>query len=171
VTGNNRGVDRRSFLARASIGAVMIGVAPSPPQAPPPKPPDAADHAMYVPAGEIKWQRIAPEAGEWSPEIAILHVAPGTNATQLMIRVPKGQHVPPHWHSANETHTILSGVFLMECDGQKAELGPGSFNYMPARMVHQAWTKPDEGTLLFITVDGAWDVNFLTPPKFGKPGV
>jgi hypothetical protein len=37
-------------------------------------------------------------------------------------------------------------------------------------MVHQAWTKPDEGTLLFITVDGAWDVNFLTPPKFGKPG-
>jgi hypothetical protein len=49
----------------------------------------------------------------------------------------------------------------MECEGQRAELGPGSFNYMPSKMVHQAWTKADEGTLLFITVDGAWDVNFV----------
>ncbi len=128
---NNRGVDRRSFLASASMGVVMIGVEPSRRQAPPPKPPDPADHPLYMPGADIKWQRIAPEAGEWSPEMAILHVAPGTNATQLMIRVPKGQHVPPHWHTANETHTILSGTFLMECDGQKVELGPGSFNYMP----------------------------------------
>jgi quercetin dioxygenase-like cupin family protein len=171
MTINNRGVDRRSFLAAASMGVVMSGVAPLRRQAPPAKPPDPADRALYVPARDIKWERIAPEAGEWSPEIAILHIAPGTKATELMIRVPKGQHVTPHWHTANETHTILSGTFLMECDGQKAELGPGSFNYMPARMVHQAWTKPDEGALLFITVDGAWDVNFLTPPKFGKPGV
>lgn len=167
---DNKSVDRRSFLAWAGMGAAGIAVRPSARQAPPPKPPAATDHPLYVPARDIKWQPIAPDAGEWSPEIAILHVAPDTQATQLMIRVPRGQHVPPHWHSANETHTILSGAFVMECDGQKAELGPGSFNYMPARMVHQAWTKADEGTLLFITVDGPWDVNFMTPPTFGKPG-
>jgi hypothetical protein len=28
-------------------------------------------------------------------------------------------------------------------------------------MVHQAWTKPDEGALLFITVDGEWDINWM----------
>jgi hypothetical protein len=33
---------------------------------------------------------------------------------------------------------------------------------MPSKMVHQAWTNPVEETLLFITVDGAWDVNFVT---------
>jgi hypothetical protein len=28
-------------------------------------------------------------------------------------------------------------------------------------MVHQAWTKPDEGALLAVTVDGAWDINWV----------
>jgi len=30
---------------------------------------------------------------------------------------------------------------------------------MPARMVHEAWTTP--GSVAFITVDGAWDVNWV----------
>jgi hypothetical protein len=33
-------------------------------------------------------------------------------------------------------------------------------------MRHEAWTTPKEGALLFITVDSAWDVNFVNgPPK------
>jgi hypothetical protein len=33
-------------------------------------------------------------------------------------------------------------------------------------MVHEAWTKANEGTLLFITVDKAWDINWVGgPPK------
>ncbi len=126
------------------------------------------DAPMFVPLPDVKWSRIPPIPGRpapgptdpW-PEIAILRVAPETKATQLMIRVPKNFHVPPHWHTANETHTIVKGTFIMECEGRRAELGPGSFNYMPSKMVHQAWTKPEEETLLFITVDGAWDVNFV----------
>jgi mannose-6-phosphate isomerase-like protein (cupin superfamily) len=83
-----------------------------------------------------------------------------------MIRVPKNVHVPRHWHTANETHTIISGTFIIECEGQRAELGPGSFNYVPSKMVHEAWTKPEEGTLLFITVDREWDINWVDgPPK------
>jgi len=31
-------------------------------------------------------------------------------------------------------------------------------------MIHQAWTKADEDVLLFITVDGAWDVNWVDGP-------
>jgi mannose-6-phosphate isomerase-like protein (cupin superfamily) len=126
------------------------------------------DAPMFVPLPDVKWSRIplipgrpAPGPTDPWPEIAILRVAPETKATQLMIRVPKNFHVPPHWHTANETHTIVKGTFIMECEGRRAELGPGSFNYMPSKMVHQAWTKPEEETLLFITVDGAWDVNFV----------
>jgi mannose-6-phosphate isomerase-like protein (cupin superfamily) len=128
----------------------------------------AANAPMFVPFRELKWERMppipglpAPRADDPWPEIAILHVAAGTEATELMIRVPRNFHVPPHWHTANETHTIVSGTFIMACEGQKAELGPGSFNYMPAKMVHEGWTRPDENMLVFITVDGAWDVNFV----------
>jgi quercetin dioxygenase-like cupin family protein len=126
----------------------------------------ASKHHLNIPFSEFKWQKMVPELGEGSSEIAILRVDPETQATQLMIRVPKNFHVPEHWHTANETHTVISGTFVIECDGQRAELGPGSFNYVPAKMRHEAWTKPDEGALLFITVDAAWDINWVNgPPK------
>lgn len=61
---------------------------------------------LIKPFGDIKWEMIVPELGDQSPEIAFLHVDPQTKATHLMIRVPKNFHVPRHWHSANETHTV-----------------------------------------------------------------
>ena len=126
----------------------------------------AASHHSNVRFEDMKWQRIFPEAGERSAEITILHVDPKTQATELMIRVPRNAHVPTHWHTANETHTIVSGTFIVECEGKREALGPGSFNYVPSRMHHEAWTTPGQGALLFITVDGAWDVNFVNgPPK------
>jgi mannose-6-phosphate isomerase-like protein (cupin superfamily) len=126
----------------------------------------AEAHAMNVIYQDMKWQKIVPDLGDKSPEITILRVDPRTRATQLMIRVPKNTHVPMHWHSANETHTIVKGAFIMECEGKRVVLKQGSFNYVPAKMHHEAWTPPDQGALLFITVDSGWDVNWVSgPPK------
>jgi hypothetical protein len=111
---------------------------------------------------DFKWNRVLPDLGENSPEICILSVDPKTQATKLMIRVPKGIHIRKHWHSANETHTIITGIQVFACDGKRTEQGPGSFNYLPARMVHEAWLPA--GSLVFITVDGAWDVNWVEGP-------
>jgi quercetin dioxygenase-like cupin family protein len=91
-----------------------------------------------------------------------------------MIRVPKNFHVPQHWHTANETHTIIKGTFIIESEGKRETLGPGSFNFVPSRMVHEAWTTSKEGALLFITVDGGWDINWVNGPPtaselIGKP--
>ena len=128
--------------------------------------PAAHSHALNVRFQDLKWQKIVPELGEKSAEITILRTDPKTKATQLMIRVPKNYHVPKHWHSANETHTIVKGTFIMECEGRRTVLGQGSWNYVPNKTVHEAWTTPDEGALLFITVDAAWDIHWAGgPPK------
>ncbi len=111
---------------------------------------------------DMKWEKILPDLGASSPEICILHVDSKTRATKLMIRTPKAIHVRKHWHSANETHTLILGTAAFACEGKKVELGPGSFNYMPAKMVHEAWLPA--GSLTFITVDGAWDVNWVEGP-------
>lgn len=125
-----------------------------------------SEKAIYLQYPEIKWERTNPELGEGSPEITFLHKDRETGATKLMIRVPANFHVPKHWHTANETHTIISGTFIMSHGDERHELGPGSFNYVPSRVVHEGWTKPDEGALLFITVDGPWDLNWVDgPPK------
>jgi quercetin dioxygenase-like cupin family protein len=128
---------------------VAVAVEPTPAPAQP----------MFQKLQDLKWAKILPDLGEMSPEIAILRVDPKTQATQLLIRTPKGIHVRKHWHTANETHTMISGKATFACEGKRVELGPGDFNYMPARMVHEAWLP--EGSLTFITVDGAWDVNWV----------
>ena len=162
--------NHRGFRVGVILGVlVVLGgipsravVAGSQPSQQPPQP----DHHLNLVFQDLKWDRIVPELGGRSPEITILRVDPVTHATQLMIRVPKNSHVPKHWHSANETHTVLSGTFVIECEGQRVELGSGSFNYVPKKMVHEAWTKANEGALLFITVDKAWDINWVGgPPK------
>jgi quercetin dioxygenase-like cupin family protein len=112
---------------------------------------------------DIKWEKILPDLGENSPEISFLYVDPTTKAAKLLIRSPKAIHIRKHWHSANETHTIISGTVAFMCDdGQRIEMGPGSFNFMPAKMVHEAWLPA--GSLTFLTIDGPWDVNWVEGP-------
>jgi mannose-6-phosphate isomerase-like protein (cupin superfamily) len=130
----------------------------------PPAPPDSSDAPLNLNLNGVHWDPMLPQLGAVSPMFSILHKDAKTGATQMLIRVPKDFHVTPHWHSANETHTVLQGVFVMECMGKRETLKEGGFNYIPARMVHEAWTTEKEGALLFITVDGPWDVNFVADP-------
>jgi quercetin dioxygenase-like cupin family protein len=125
---------------------------------------EPADTAMMIFSNyaDLKWEKILPTLGENSPEICVLHMDPKTKATQLMIRTPKAIHIRRHWHSGNETHTMILGTAVFECDGKRVEQGPGSFNYMPAKMIHEAWAPA--GGLVFITVDGPWDVNWVEGP-------
>jgi mannose-6-phosphate isomerase-like protein (cupin superfamily) len=122
----------------------------------------APPHAINARYDDLLWQTMVPEMGADSPQVSILRVDPTTKATQLLIRVPKQMHVPMHWHSANETHTMIKGTMVFEHGDQRHELGPGGFNYLPARMHHQAWSSDD--ALVFITVDAAWDVNWVSGP-------
>src|SRR5438552_9765785 len=125
--------------------------------------PEAAANApIFKGFSDLKWDKILPDLGESSPEICILRVDPKTQATQLLIRTPKAIHVRKHWHTANETHTMITGTATLACDGKRAEIGPGGFNFMPAKMVHEAWLP--SGSLTFITVDRAWDLNWVEGP-------
>jgi mannose-6-phosphate isomerase-like protein (cupin superfamily) len=131
---------------------------------------DGAAQPIYQKYQDLKWEKLRPGLGADSPEITILYVDPKSGATQLMIRSPKNYHAPKHWHTANETHIVISGSFIMQHDGGKLEeLGPGSYNRMPSKMVHEAWSKPDEGNLVFITVDGPWDLNLVEGPTAKMP--
>ena len=122
----------------------------------------APGHAVSAGYEDLQWKPIVPELGADSPQISNLRVDPRTQATQLLIRMPKQMHVPMHWHSANETHTVIKGTMVFEHGGERHELGPGGFNYLPARMHHQAWSSDD--ALVFITVDSGWDTNWVSGP-------
>jgi mannose-6-phosphate isomerase-like protein (cupin superfamily) len=117
---------------------------------------------IFKNVSDLKWDKILPDLGESSPEISFLRVDPKTHATSLLIRTSKAIHIRKHWHTANESHTMISGKAVLACEGKRAELSPGGFNYMPAKMVHEAWLPAN--SLTFITVDGPWDVNWVEGP-------
>jgi mannose-6-phosphate isomerase-like protein (cupin superfamily) len=147
----------RMLTVLGLIGSLLASVGPAWSEAP------GADGAPIFSAyGKLTWNKL----GSKSPEISILHVDSKTQATELMIRTPHAIHVRKHWHSANETHTLIRGSAVFACEGKHVTLGPGSFNYMPAKMVHEAWLPAD--SLTFITVDGAWDINWVEGPSTAK---
>ena len=125
-------------------------------------PATAANAAEFKNLSDLKWEKSLPDLGESSPEICILHVDPTTQATSLLIRTPKAIHVRKHWHTANESHTMIKGTATLACEGKRFDLHPGGFNFMPKKMVHEAWLPAD--SLTFITVDSAWDVNWVEGP-------
>src|SRR5438552_7984368 len=108
---------------------------------------------------DLNWDKILPALGADSPEISILHVDPKTHATSLLIRTSKAIHVRKHWHTANESHTMIIGKGVLSCEGKRVELSQGGFNYMPAKMVHEAWLPAN--SVSYITVDGARDINWV----------
>jgi mannose-6-phosphate isomerase-like protein (cupin superfamily) len=122
----------------------------------------AGDAPIFKNLSDLKWEKIIPDLGESSPEICFLRIDPKTHATALLIRTSKAIHVRKHWHTANESHTMISGNAVFACEGKRDELSPGGFNYMPAKMVHEAWLPAN--SLTFITVDSAWDVNWVEGP-------
>jgi quercetin dioxygenase-like cupin family protein len=144
----------KAFALMSSVAAIGLAVLPP-----------AGTHAQT--ASDAMAKAVKSDDMKWEPleggfEISFLYTNPTTQATYLVIRGPGKLHVPRHWHSSNETITVLKGTFVVAHDGSedKTALTPGGFVYMPAKMIHEAWTG-DEGATYFITVDGKWDVNFV----------
>ena len=124
---------------------------------------DNSSQLLFVKYKDAKWAPVFPELGLWSPRLTILRVDSRTHATELLVRLPKNAHIPMHWHSANETQTVLEGNFIVLCAGKKSVMEVWDFNYVPKKMPFEAWTRKD-GALLYITVDGAWDMNWVNGP-------
>lgn len=115
--------------------------------------------AVFKHYKDLKWEKLIPGMGDSSPELCILHTDPKTKATKMLIRCPVASGARKHWHTANETHTVIEGQVVYECDGKRVQMGPGSFNVIPSKMVHEAWSSA--GSLVFITLDGPWDIHHV----------
>ena len=158
-------MNRRSMLsisAPMAYGALALITLISPALAQNAPSHDPAVHPVFQNFSDLTWEKTNPEEGDNSPEVAILHVNPITKASELLIRTPKNYHVPKHWHTANETLTVIRGTFVMAHEGsdKRVELNVGSYAYMPAKMVHEGRTQ-GEGAMYLVTVDGAFDINWV----------
>lgn len=138
----------------------MVGADGDPPKAFGETNPEMREKLLCIPASQIKWQPLSPG----SPgQMAILHENPSTHATQAMLRIPGEMYIPRHWHPGSEALTVLAGSFSAVRKGTKTSLDTGSYNWNPAKLVHNAFIGTGGATLL-VTTDGSWDANWIENP-------
>jgi len=121
------------------------------------------ESAISIEFSQILWTPMVPEMGTGSPMRSVLHEHPVTHGSQFVIQLPPKFHVPAHYHTVNETHTVIEGTFIVQVEGKRTALQPGGFNYTPANVVHEEWTMADKGALIFVTVDGPYDLHPASP--------
>jgi CubicO group peptidase (beta-lactamase class C family)/pimeloyl-ACP methyl ester carboxylesterase/quercetin dioxygenase-like cupin family protein len=153
--------------------ALLVGASHAAAQADLRRPhPDSLPSVMLVPLDSLRWEPRQAAAGQ--SQIAIVHVDRKTGATQLYFRLPPRFHAVRHWHTANETNVVVRGTFIIQHDGgERVTMKSGDFNFMPGRMIHQAWSG-DEETIIFVSLDGRWDYHAATdsvpPPIHPRAG-
>jgi quercetin dioxygenase-like cupin family protein len=131
--------------------------------------PDPSKCPVSLRAEDIHWEKAFPDLGADGPDLAVVHVNPKTQATQLLIRATKEAVVPWHWHTPNEAVMVMEGTFTVECEGKKIELASGSFTYTPSRLIHRATFTA--GCMIAISADGPFDIQWAgAPPTAKKPG-
>lgn len=87
---------------------------------------------------------------------------PGVFTVRLM--APANYKVPAHWHSKDESLTVLSGTLYFG-EGDKIEmqgahaLKAGGFHHVPAKTHHYIFTKAP--VLLQVTGEGPFDMNYI----------
>src|SRR5215467_4101971 len=89
----------------------------------------------FVNSKDIKWGA-APPAIPKGAQIAVLQGDPFKSGPFVMrLKVPAGYQIPPHWHTQDESLTVISGSFYFG-KGDKAEtsnaptITAGAFHFL-----------------------------------------
>jgi hypothetical protein len=119
---------------------------------------------ILVPADKVQWGP-APPFLPAGAQIAVVQGNPSEKGpVTLRLRLPANYNIPAHWHSMDETVTVLSGAFHVgmgdKLDRQASQtLEPGGFVSLPATMRHFAWTaKP---TVVQVNLQGPFDIFYV----------
>jgi quercetin dioxygenase-like cupin family protein len=87
---------------------------------------------------------------------------PKTGPNLQLIQFKAGAELKPHWHSADEVATVVSGTVIVgrgEAMEGGTEVGPGGWWTIPARTVH--WGRAKTDAVIVRYGSAAHDVNYV----------
>jgi len=127
----------------------------------------AADDHAIVTTDTMKWEPIPilPSGADWS----MLSGSPAESGPfTFRIRLPDGYVVPAHWHSMDETVTVISGTFGLgmgeQADRSKVTpLSAGSYVHLPAKSPH--YVVATGQTVVQVSGTGPFDFNYVNPAE------
>jgi len=126
----------------------------------------ADDMAVYMNAADIKWGDAPPTLPKGA-KIAVLSGDPGkSGAFVARLMLPANYKIAPHWHSAAEDLTIISGTFYL-AEGDKLDtehahaIEAGGYHHLPAKAHHFAYSKGP--VVVQINGMGPFDIVYINP--------
>jgi uncharacterized RmlC-like cupin family protein len=144
---------------QAAQGEAPANTAAAAPAASGPAIPEASEKplAIAAAAADLQWGPCPPGMPEGC-EIAVLHGDPAKPNADVLLRVPAGAAIAPHWHSSAERIMLVTGRLAVKYQGSaEAMLEPGTYAYGPARLPHRADCRSAEPCTLFIAFEGPVD--------------
>ena len=124
-----------------------------------PATPEASDKPLVIAAtaADLKWVPCPPGMPEGC-QISVLHGDPAKPNSDILLKVPAGAAIEPHWHSSAERMVLVGGQLSVRYQGAaEANLLPGTYAYGPARLPHRADCRSSEPCTLFIAFEGPVD--------------
>jgi quercetin dioxygenase-like cupin family protein len=125
----------------------------------------AADTAVLVPPGEIKWQDVPNAKGV---QLAAVQGDPSKGPSHFFLKFAPGFSAPLHHHSANHYGTVVSGTVALTVDGQERKLPAGSYFAFTGKKPHATRCEAGADCVLSIDARGKWDVVAPKPQKKKK---
>ena len=118
----------------------------------------------FVNPKDIQWGPAPPSIPKGA-KIAVLQGDPSKPGPFVMrLMVPAGYRIPPHWHSQDESLTVISGSFYFG-KGDKAEtskaptITAGAFHFLSGKDHHYLVAKTE--SVIQINGNGPFDITYV----------
>jgi quercetin dioxygenase-like cupin family protein len=124
----------------------------------------AGDSDGFINPKDIKWGPVPPSMPKGA-KIAVLQGDPGKPGVFVIrLMVPPGYKVPPHWHTQDESITVISGTLLFgtgdKVDAKSAHtLTAGGYHYLTGKDHHYVVAKTT--AVIQVSGSGPFDVTYI----------
>jgi hypothetical protein len=150
----------KTAIAAAAIAIVLGGIAgPGPARG-------ASEPQSFINPGDIKWGP-APPAMPKGAKIAVLQGDPGKPGPFVIrLMVPSGYKIAPHWHTQDESLTVISGTFDLGTGdkvqpGKASTLRTGGFHFLAGKDHHYLVAR--SAAVIQVNGNGPFDVTYIDP--------
>ena len=148
----------KNTIAVALVAVVLAGVAVSVLAQ------GASESEAFINPKDIKWVD-APPSMTQGAKIAVLQGDPGKSGPFVIrLMVPAGYQIPPHWHSQDESLTVIAGTLYFG-SGDKIEttkartLTAGGFHFLAGKDHHYLVAKSQ--AVVQVNGNGPFDIAYI----------
>jgi len=143
----------------ASLATVILGCLASSSMAQ-----GASETREFINPAEIKWGAAPPSLPQGA-KLAVLQGDPGKSGPFVIrLMVPAGYKIPPHWHTQDESLTVISGSFYFGT-GDKVQtseahtLTAGGFHFLAGKDHHYLVAKSP--AVIQVNGNGPFDMTYV----------